>query len=580
MLRPWLALCVGCAESGPSAWDEPGALDGAVIGPYLPDPEPIRSVPVYGGTLETAAGIGGVVAADPQGNRLLRVVGDEVVAIDLGENARPFRLHVEDTRAWVTLRGTGELASVALDSGGVTWRTRVCLEPRGVARSPSGPLVVACAGGELVEVSDDGELMRLVVLDPDLRDVAAFGDALVVSRFASAHLLRIDPPTLTERLRITLGPDARVAWRMRVQDERLMVLHQARTLDLVELVDPGDEGEDEEASYGGGTGCAGRTVDTVLTELLTPLTTQSTTLENVTLGTDFVLIEDNQVAVADAGVAEDAVGILRFDLHLQRTCATANLDRVLSTAGRPSALALDPQGDLILQSASPLSITRAEEDGGLLTERADASAPEVALFHAATDAGISCASCHPEGLDDGHVWVFFSDEVAPFPRRTMSLAGMIRSRLPYHWDALHEDPDELMADTFVSRMGGIADAGATASLFDWLDGLRHVRSHPGAPESVLERGRAAFAKAECDACHVGAVFTNNEVASIGRATEAVKVPSLLGVGVREPLLHDGCYPDLGSRFEGGCGVWGDTHGSLGALSHEEIDALEAFVRTL
>ena len=583
-MRAGFVLLVGCATSDPLDRDEAVVQDDDnddAIEPYLPDAEPIRSVPVYGGTLESAPGIGGVVAADPEGNSLLRVVGDEVVAIDLGHNARPFRVLVEGTRAWVTLRGTGELAAIGLATSTVEWRSRICLEPRGVARSPAGPLVVACAGGELVELTDDGEILRLTIVDSDLRDVVAMWDDLLVSRFASAEVLLIDPATLTATARTSLGEDAGVAWRMRLQDGRLMVLHQTRPRDLIELeVDVEDTGDDGESSYGA-DGCSGRTVDTVLTEVLSPGEVQRTTLEGVTLGTDFVVTEPGQVAVADAGAPEDGDGILRFDVHLQRSCATANLDRTVATRGRPSALAIDPEGELLLQSVSPLSIARAEDHGVLLQRRADSSTGDVELFHTATDAGVSCASCHPEGLDDGHVWTFFTQDAPAFARRTMPLAGGILSRLPYHWDAVHEDPDALMADTFVSRMGGSTDPVTTASLFAWLDGLRHVRAHPWAPASAIEIGRAAFTKAGCEGCHSGASFTSNTIESIGRdGVDAVKVPSLLGVGVRDRLLHDGCYVDLHARFVGGCRVWGDTHGSVSRLTSHEIEALEAYVRTL
>src|SRR5688572_7853995 len=112
---------------------------------YLPDTEPIVSVPVYGGTLEHVPDLGGLVAADPEGNRLLRIVGDQVSPIDLGADARPFRVYVEGAHAWVTLRGTGEVVAVDLGALVIDWRTRVCLEPRGIARSPTERLVVVCA---------------------------------------------------------------------------------------------------------------------------------------------------------------------------------------------------------------------------------------------------------------------------------------------------------------------------------------------------------------------------------------------------------------------------------------------------
>src|SRR5688572_26492793 len=184
----FLSILGGCTDT-PDEPDDPAVP----LEPYLPGALRIDSVPVFGGTMESAPLVGGLVAADPEGDRVLRIVGEHVVAIDLGDNARPFRVHVEDASAWVTLRGTGELAAIALDTATVAWRTGVCPEPRGVTRSPSGALVVACAGGELVEVSDGGTIGRFTVLDSDLRDVVAFDDHLYVSRFATAEILAVDP---------------------------------------------------------------------------------------------------------------------------------------------------------------------------------------------------------------------------------------------------------------------------------------------------------------------------------------------------------------------------------------------------
>src|SRR5688572_14926829 len=223
--------------------------------------EPITSVPVYGGTLEPVPALAGLVAADPPGDRLLRIVGNDSVAIDLGPNARPFRVHVEQTDVWVTLRGTGELVRVDLQAAKVTWRTHVCDEPRGVTRSPAGPLVVACADGPLVEVSDEGDIQRAVLLAPDLRDVVPSGGVLYVSRFASAELLVVEPTTLEIIFRAGVLHDAHVAWRMRPNgDSGVYVLHQIADANVVFLGGeeepdtdmPGsDTGTPVEGSYGG-----------------------------------------------------------------------------------------------------------------------------------------------------------------------------------------------------------------------------------------------------------------------------------------------------------------------------------------
>jgi len=56
------------------------------------------------------------------------------------------------------------------------------------------------------------------------------------------------------------------------------------------------------------------------------------------------------------------------------------------------------------------------------------------------------------------------------------------------------------------------------------------------------------------------------------------VPSLLGVGYREPLMHDGCAATLKDRFDGTCG--GEMHGTLLGLSDQNRADLVAYLQTL
>jgi hypothetical protein len=549
----------------------------------------MKSVPVFGGTLDSAPAIGALVAADPEGNRLLRLVGDQITAVvDLGDNARPFRIHVEGARSWVTLRGTGELASIDLDSAELEWRTRVCLEPRGVARSSNDRLLVACAGGELVELDDDGNVLRLAVIDSDLRDIVTTTDGLLVSRFATAQILSVDPTTLTITEKIVLGSDAGVAWRMRPYDDHALVLHQAATEQAIRITEgDGDFGQSSTASYGASLpGCSGTIVDTGLTEVSAETgVEQSATLVGVSVGTDFVLVDRGRVAVVSAGASDDRPEVAIFDRYDRwfEGCRHATDGIELPTTGRASALAIDADGALVVQTAGPFTLTRDVEGPVVVSERWEANSEMVQLFHTDPGVGVACASCHPEGLDDGHVWTFSSAlDGSTLVRRTMPLAGLLLSRQPYHWDAALDDPDALMADTFVSRMGGTIDAETTADLFDWLDGLRHVRAHPATDQGAIAIGRAAFDRAECGTCHSGPAFTNNTVASIG-GTEDVKVPTLLGVGLRNHILHDGSLLDLDERFRVS---WADgflptnAHGNVTALTDDEIEALKAYLRTL
>src|SRR5262249_14263597 len=53
-------------------------------------------------------------------------------------------------------------------------------------------LHVACATGELVSLGSNGNVLRTLRLDRDLRDVVIQGDNLMLTRFRSAEVLVID----------------------------------------------------------------------------------------------------------------------------------------------------------------------------------------------------------------------------------------------------------------------------------------------------------------------------------------------------------------------------------------------------
>src|SRR5688572_3050393 len=102
-----LAMLVGCSPDDPAAppVTPPAPEEIPPVAP--PDTsftnEPMASVPLFGGTMAPVTALGQVLASDPSGDRLLLAsVGGLEREIPLGVNARPFRLLVEDTRAFVT----------------------------------------------------------------------------------------------------------------------------------------------------------------------------------------------------------------------------------------------------------------------------------------------------------------------------------------------------------------------------------------------------------------------------------------------------------------------------------------------
>ncbi|MEQ1571600.1 MAG: cytochrome-c peroxidase, partial [Myxococcota bacterium] len=84
-----------------------------------------------------------------------------------------------------------------------------------------------------------------------------------------------------------------------------------------------------------------------------------------------------------------------------------------------------------------------------------------------------------------------------------------------------------------------------------------------------------FTSSGCPACHPAPDYTRAAPADVGTGG-LFEVPSLVGVGRRLPVIHDGCAATLEQRFDPGCG--GSAHGP--ALSDTDRADLVAFLDTL
>jgi cytochrome c peroxidase len=243
-------------------------------------------------------------------------------------------------------------------------------------------------------------------------------------------------------------------------------------------------------------------------------------------------------------------------------------------------VAFTPSGDLVVFYPDSLLVKVLDPASSFSSARWSALLPGEygfdrgrEVFHRMTGAGLACASCHPEGREDGLVWEFQQLGV----RRTQHVGGHILERAPYHWDGDMTDLGRLMNEVFAGRMGGgFLEDWEVLSLGRWLDQL----SPPAAPAptdpDAVARGRLLFDSAGCASCHSGAILTNNQRFDVGTGG-MFKVPSLLGIGSRAPFLHTGCAPTLKERFT--CGG-GDQHGTTSNLSDGQIDDLVAYLETL
>ncbi|MBX3246318.1 MAG: c-type cytochrome [Myxococcales bacterium] len=190
-----------------------------------------------------------------------------------------------------------------------------------------------------------------------------------------------------------------------------------------------------------------------------------------------------------------------------------------------------------------------------------------ALFHDVPSSGVACASCHPEGRDDGLTWDFGEG-----PRRTHSLVGGISSTAPFHWRGEIRSLAQVMTDTFERQMGGhrVSDAEVDA-LGAWLDALPAIATASDA--AAATRGAEVFDQAGCAVCHAGPLGTRREAAVVD--AEMLQVPLLTGVGQRAPYLHDGCAPTLHAVLVGCAGR--APHPGVEALHEAEREDLIAFL---
>jgi mono/diheme cytochrome c family protein len=217
------------------------------------------------------------------------------------------------------------------------------------------------------------------------------------------------------------------------------------------------------------------------------------------------------------------------------------------------------------------------------------------LFNAAFDIRVSsdgrgCASCHPDGRDDGLSWS------SPGGRRqTPMLVERLAGTAPYGWNGAAVDLSHHVAST-TARLGGlglgerdVADLqayiatlhGPSAPLAD-ADAGEETRSG-GVDEAQVVRGEALFHSDDtgCAGCHAGAALTDgdtHDVQSLARGDLrlAFDTPSLHLVAHSAPYFHDGRYQTLSDVLSGSDGKMGHTS----QLSPDDREALEAYLQRL
>jgi mono/diheme cytochrome c family protein len=445
----------------------------------------------------------------------------------------------------VVLRGGGAIASIDRKTFQHV-RRPVCPAPRGIGYEAGRDLLhVACLGGELVSLpAAAGAPIRLVRPDSDLRDVVLLGGRLFVSRFRSAEVLEIDQDGAVISRRQVGGPGDSVAWRMIAgPGGDLIVLHQRAAQRVVSIKPRGYQISPER--------CRGLSL---VEARMTRLPPSGPPLSSAPL----------------SGVAPMDVAISADERDIQ-----------VINAGQMSGCTNVPTGYSIAFTRGGLQVWQTREPSLIFGERRIPLPGESKMdrgrdlfYTAPNDNPIACVSCHPEGGDDGQVWKFETLG----PRRTQHPRGALLGSEPFHWSGDMADFAALVKDVFVSRMGmAPPSAQDVQQLARWLDSQPPWPVSLPADVSAVERGRQLFwdPQVGCGACHTGPRLSNNQTVDVGTGG-AIQVPSLVGVALRAPYLHDGSAATLADRFKDRS----DRHGRTSHLRPEQIQDLVSYLESL
>jgi hypothetical protein len=593
--RVWLSgVCLSLAVAG-CVEPDPGDI-GPDFGRRVPAPHfTARTAartppPLSGGTLLVLPDDRTAAASDPDHDVvwLADTVGDtqgRSVALQAGDE--PGRLATDGAgHLFVALRRGGAVATIDPVAGTVTARRAVCPAPRGLTWDAArARLLVACEGGELIDLPAEGEATARRQLEGDLRDVSVVAGNVYVTHFRSG---------VTDRLRgsdvVALPPSqalggrgtSSTAWRSFAMAGGIVTLSQ-----VIQPITLGTSNTPTPRNRSG-YGQVGSPEMPVMPHVtITPMEGGAPFEAAFMMGglaVDVAVREDNgaqRVALVSPGWAYGQgvpqVQEWRFDRQ-QGNLALVTPEmpsRVIAVTGQAVAAAYTRSGWLVVQTRAPGTLVVGGRTITLYRDEVGDTGHDV--FHATTPSGLACASCHPEGGDDGHVWNF--DTIGR--RRTPSLRGGIMDTAPFHWDGDMRDVGHLMTSVFSARMGGGAISPTqSVAVGRWIQTMPTVPRARVATDAVA-RGEALFRSTEvgCATCHSGSKFTNNQTMGVGTGGR-FQVPPLVGLAARAPFMHAGCATTLRDRFtDRNCGG-GDAHGRTSQLSGPQLDDLVAYLASL
>jgi YVTN family beta-propeller protein len=223
---------------------------------------------------------------------------------------------------------------------------------------------------------------------------------------------------------------------------------------------------------------------------------------------------------------------------------------------------------------------------------------------------VSCASCHPDGGTDSVTWMFPDG-----PRQTPPLWNAGQT-LPWHWSAALDEPQDVEDTIHVIQLGlglapgadpallGTPNAGRAADLDALADFMRQgIRPPEVKVDPNAAAGRTLFSDVGCVNCHGGPTWTTSQlpgapgdldpdgngmvdgvIQEVGvhnvrdvRGATGFDAPTLLGVGLSAPYLHDGSAATIPDLLRSG---HPNPHNGGNGLSETEITQLSQFLHSL
>lgn len=206
------------------------------------------------------------------------------------------------------------------------------------------------------------------------------------------------------------------------------------------------------------------------------------------------------------------------------------------------------------------------------------------LFHAAGRRTVAldgrvCASCHPDGRDDGLTW-----QTQEGPRQTPMLLGRLANdTAPFGWLGDKETLPSHFKRTIERLEGTGVKNQERDAIFAYVNSLSAPKIRQVRNDERIARGKTIFESTEtgCSSCHLGEATTDGARHDVKSAQEfemdrKFETPSLRFIARSAPYFHDGRYGTLLDMVEGCDGKMGTTK----HLPEADKASLVAYLETL